>query len=279
MIENILIVSAMNFELENLFFEFEKRKLKKMQIDVFWGNKSKKHFIYVFKDESLNKQFFIFSTGIGKKNSINNLKNFLNFYEKSLNSNNQILFSEIYLVGLAGGITSDLKVGDIIEPKNIFYNDEKIILDLEINSNKNLLTVDDPMDFDQKKNISEKEVKNVDIVDMETFFWVKEIKYFFESRNFLNPLENIKIVRAVSDDFYFCFPKILKDKNIAKEVFNVISNRKRLGIKIFFKSLNYFNYNFFETIRDIKKVLKMKKNFNLARKKLTEFLINEALNK
>ena len=167
-------------------------------------------------------------------------------------------FDKFILLGFAGALRADLKVGKILEPnvvlgENFGLPENKIILDVKDTEDISLITTRKSLEFEDKKNY-----KNIDLVDMETFFVVREILNFQAASDQIFETKNIKIFKVVSDELDFRFPDELD-----AELFNVMFTGKNLTRKIKF----LLKKNLKEKI----KIFRMCFNFFKARKKLADF--------
>jgi hypothetical protein len=240
-----------------MFFEIEKI-IQKFKLDGWQVCDDIVKKSLVLKKQST--EIYFFYTGVGKKNAIKNLRYFFKKYNELVDVNN---FDKIFILGFAGALKEDLKVGDILEP-NIFlceqFLDEKIVFDTNNLKDISLITTTESLDFEAKKNY-----KNFDIVDMETFFVLKEI--LNENTKNTKNIKNTKIFKVVSDELNFEFPK-----NMNFEIFNILFVEKSLikQLEFFFK----IKLAFFSKL----KILKMYFNFLKARKKLSDFFYNHIKN-
>lgn len=266
--KNIIIIVAMKFELDIFCKNLLKHNFINIKIELL--SHDLKRILYVFKNDKTFIQIIIFFSGIGEK--FLDLKTIFNFLEKNLDLNNEkqiFNVNLVYLVGLSGSCNDKYKVGTTLKVGTLKYKEESITLDKE--HNVTLMTSDNIVKYEDKKHLSE---TNIDIVDMETFFWVKELKNFID-------IKNIKVFRAISDDLSFIFPESLDDTEFSRKIFKIINSDKNLILKkIFLSSLfKKVNSNIVKFFVEIKRILSMRKNFHLARKNLTKTLLKEILGK
>ena len=210
--KNIILITAMKFELEIFCKNLLKYNFIKINIDFL--SHDLKRSLYIFKNDKKFIQIIMIFSGVSEH--FLNLKTIFNFLENNLNDNEATFDINFgYLVGLSGACNENYKVGTVLEVGKVKFGKDVFVLDK--NKKITLLTSDKIMKFDDKKKIS----NLVDIVDMETFFWIKELQ------DFIN-LKNIKVFRSISDDLSFKFPETLNDLEISKKIFSII--RGNLGI-------------------------------------------------
>jgi len=225
----IAVISAMFFEIENI--------IKKLKNDGWIFVKATKGIILTKNHIEL----YLFYTGVGKKNAQKNTRNLLIKDQ----------FDKFILVGFAGALQPNLKVGDILEPNTFLYgktDSDKIVRNQSIKQ-ISIVTVDKTLNAADKKEYS-----NSDIVDMETFFIITELL----NRNISS--QNIKVCKVVSDKLDFEFPDGLN-----ADFFNIMFIEKSIWKQIGFLITNKTN------LRAKIKILSMYLNFLKARERLTGY--------
>ncbi|MDR0676811.1 MAG: hypothetical protein LBF97_07230 [Elusimicrobiota bacterium] len=286
MTKKILIISATLFEIEYLLQKFKNLKMSKMQIDLSYIKSEndeyeninqnekilKKCSIFIFEKKSKNIQIFVFYTGMGKNNATKNLDAFLQFYRQNLGDES---FDKIFLIGISLSINGILKIGDIVEPNIVVYEDEKIEL-FKKDRETILLTVDKFVDIEKKYEILKKnKFKNLEVVDMETFYWVKSFSTFYKKFD----MNNINIFKCIGNELDYKFSDIFinSEKQLKPTICEFITNNKKMNYEYLKILLKNFKYNIFKVFKQIKQIRTFKKNFYLARKNLSEFILERIL--
>ena len=185
-------------------------------------------------------KIFLYVLGIGKKNVQKSLKKI----EKDIHK-----FDLIFFIGIAGAISKDLRVGDIIVPCNLITQTGKTIqlnglLKECLNYNGALLSSDNFVSKAEKQKFANIFIE-LSAVDMEDFFIAEYI---------MKLSRKIIVIKTISDSYN----SILPDENF------LIKNYRYKDIKTQFKNLIHDPYNslkmsFFKI--NIKKAIKKNSKF------------------
>ncbi len=214
----LIIVSALRNEIEKIVKHFKLNLIEKR-------NKR----ITIWK----NKDIFILTTGIGWNNLRKSLNYFYNEYLKDKNKEDLIFL----LIGFAGAIKDNLKIGDIIIPSRIYtekYGKKEFLkIGLNLKTKKNDVLYDENKIFTREEKIKLKDkYPDVAAVDMESFAFTN---YMIE-----NKISNFLIVKSITDKINSNLPRMKSFKYSVKRISTIF----KIGIKEYIILLNfYFNMN------------------------------------
>ncbi len=214
----LIIVSALRNEIEKVVKHFKLNLIEKRNKRItIWEN----------------KDIFILTTGIGWNNLRKSLNYFYNEYLKDKNKEDLIFL----LIGFAGAIKDNLKIGDIIIPSRIYtekYGKKEFLkIGLNLKTKKNDVLYDENKIFTREEKIKLKDkYPDVAAVDMESFAFTN---YMIE-----NKISNFLIVKSITDKINSNLPRMKSFKYSVKRISTIF----KIGIKEYIILLNfYFNMN------------------------------------
>ena len=153
---------------------------------------------------------FFFITGVGWKNLEKAVSYFfLNYTVKNIS---------VYLVGYAGAVANNLKIGHIIKPSLIQSHNDIV----RISNDNNIILYDENRVFFKPDKIKLKKIyPDVSAVDMESYKFVSLMNKY--------KIENKKVIKVISDTINTVLPDIKTLKYSLKDIFKMsLSNYVRL---------------------------------------------------